>query len=60
MTSGRFFPTVNNLVAMVHKQSKSAWLPLLPTVKNLVSVVTIVRIQSKPTVEQGSSKKFEP
>jgi hypothetical protein len=25
-----FFPTVNNLVAMVHKQSKPIWLPWLP------------------------------
>jgi hypothetical protein len=48
---------------MQHKQSKPTWLPwlsLLPTVKNLVVVVTMEYKQSKPTVEQGSPENFEP
>jgi hypothetical protein len=42
---GRFCPTVNNLVTMVHKQSKPTWLqwlPFLPTVKKFVAMVTMV------------------
>jgi hypothetical protein len=41
MFLGRFCPEVDNLVAMVHKQSKLTWLPLLPTVNNLVSIITM-------------------
>jgi hypothetical protein len=42
---------------MVHKQSRSTWFPLLPTVNNLVAME---HKQSKPIVEQGSPNKFEP
>jgi hypothetical protein len=48
---------------MVHKQSKPTWLPrlsLLPTVNNLVAIVTVEHKQSKPTVEQGTPNKSEP
>jgi hypothetical protein len=38
MPLGCFYPTVNNLLTMVHKQSKLTWLPWLPTVKNVCSL----------------------
>jgi hypothetical protein len=41
---------------MENKQSKPAWLPRLPTVYNLV---TMINKQSKLTVEQGSPHKLK-
>jgi hypothetical protein len=56
---GRFCSTVNNLVTMVHEQSKPISLSLLLTVNNLVVMVTMEHKQSKPTVEQGSPNNSE-
>jgi hypothetical protein len=52
-----WLPSVNNLVAMVHKQSKPTWLPLLSMVNNLVARVVMEHKQST-IVKQGSPHNF--
>jgi hypothetical protein len=46
----------------VHKSKPICfpWLPLFSTVKNLVAMITMVRKQCKPIIEQGSPNNFEP
>jgi hypothetical protein len=48
---------------LVHIQSiptRLPWLQLLPTLNNLVAMVSMEHEQSKPTVKHGSPNNFEP
>jgi hypothetical protein len=45
---------------MVHKQSKPTWLPWLPLLPTVNNLVAMEHKQSKPSAEQDLPNNFEP